>query len=200
MSYHVANVAYQLLTDPNTYKNIEGRLGLAVTHFPFTHTRHWSWHSNDELMECIIASCHMPIYCEALASFKGRIVVDGAYSVSGHDFVHGDETLFVGIDPHAEITRHLTQTQMIYPPQNDEEYYALSKTGYEAMMNWDGKMKQKVGKRFPNYPMIVVMWPLRIMQSIWDFAKYYVSLIILFVLSKIFPHKTHSSHLHKEKL
>lgn len=38
----------------------------------------------------------------------GELVVDGAYGFSGEDLPHGDATLYVGIDPHAEVTRILT--------------------------------------------------------------------------------------------
>lgn len=35
--------------------------------------------------------------------------------MAGTDLPHGDSTLFVGVDPHAEITRDLTVTQMLVP-------------------------------------------------------------------------------------
>ena len=32
---------------------------------------------------------------------------------TGTDLLHGDATLYVGIDPHAEITRTFTYTEMV---------------------------------------------------------------------------------------
>lgn len=36
-----------------------------------------------------------------------------SYHVIGTDLLHGDATLYVGIDPHAEITRTFTYTEMV---------------------------------------------------------------------------------------
>lgn len=186
MSCHIADAAYQLLVDPDAYKNIEGKLGVAVTHFPCSYIQHWTWSSNAEIMQCVLASCHMPIYCEGLASFKGRLAVDGAYSVSGHDLVHGNDTLFVGFDPHADITAEITQAQMIYPPSTDEEYMKLYHSGYNSMINWNGVMKEKVGKRHPNYIMVWVMWPLRFLQTLWQYVVYILVIIAVLEILEFF--------------
>ena len=42
-------------------------------------------------------------------------MVDGAYGFAGDDLLHGDDTLYVGIDPHAEITRTFTNSEMFFP-------------------------------------------------------------------------------------
>ena len=43
-----------------------------------------------------------------------------AYGMAGADLPHGDSTLFIGIDPHAEITRDLTVAQMLVPVLGEE--------------------------------------------------------------------------------
>ncbi len=66
-------------------------------------------------MNCLTASCHIPLYShQGVDNWKH--VVDGAYGFSGEDLIelHHNDTLFVGIDPQAEVSRGLTYTQMVY--------------------------------------------------------------------------------------
>jgi hypothetical protein len=37
----------------------------------------------------------------------------------------------------------------------------MVQSGYEAMMNWDGRMNKKVGHRLPNYQALYVLWFLK---------------------------------------
>jgi hypothetical protein len=98
---------------PKAYKILEGRCCFGTTQFFSKHRWHLSWESNEDLLECIIASFHIPFYCKRIKSLRGIEVVDGAYGFAGIDLIHGDETLYVGIDPHAEITRHFTNNEMV---------------------------------------------------------------------------------------
>lgn len=106
-----------------------------------------------------------PLYCEELRFVDGRVVIDGAYSLAGTDLPEGDLTLFIGIDPNAEITRTFTARQMLFPLIG-EEYQDIARSGYDAMMKWDGTMKKKVGRRFPNYQALIILWPVRIIELI----------------------------------
>jgi hypothetical protein len=74
-----------------------------------------SWESNEDLLKCVQGSYHIPLYCKKNVGIKGVEVVDGAYGFRGENLPHGDQTLYVGIDPYAEITRSLTNTEMFYP-------------------------------------------------------------------------------------
>ena len=130
---------------------------------------HWSWDSHEDLVDCIHGSMSFPLYCEELRFVNGAVVVDGAYSFAGTDLPEGDNTLFIGIDPNAEITRTFTQRQMLFPLVG-EEYEDIARSGYDAMMKWDGKMKKKVGVRFPNYQALLVLWPIRIIELILFFV------------------------------
>lgn len=99
--------------DPLSYKKIEGRCCFGTTAFFSQHRWHVSWESNEDLIQCILCSFHIPFYCKAVKPIHGELVLDGAYGLAGVDLIHDDETLFVGIDPHAEITRKLTAMQMV---------------------------------------------------------------------------------------
>lgn len=126
---------------------------------------HWSWESTEDLVNCMHGSMSFPLYCEEMRFVNGGVVLDGAYSMAGTDFPEGDNTLFIGIDPNAEITRTFTNRQMLFPLIG-EEYEDIARSGYDAMMKWDGTMKKKIGKRFPNYPALTLLWSVRIIELI----------------------------------
>jgi hypothetical protein len=109
-----------------------------------------------------------PIYFEELRFVNGKIVLDGAYSIAGSDLPEGDKTLFIGIDPNAEIIRTFTNRQMLFPLVG-EEYQDIFRTGYDAMMKWDDTMKKKVGTRFLNYQALTILWIARIFELIFLF-------------------------------
>ena len=94
-------------------------------------------------------------------------MLDGAYGIAGHDLPHHDETLFVGIDPHAEITRSFTFRQMFFPSLGDD-YADIVRSGYDEMMRWDGRMLRKVGSRTANFTALKVLWVLKIFEIIVD--------------------------------
>jgi hypothetical protein len=99
--------------DPMSYKKIEGRCCFGTTAFFSKHRWHVSWESNEDLIQTIICSFHIPFYCKNVQLIHGELLIDGAYGFAGVDLIHDDETLFVGIDPHAEITRTFTQKEMV---------------------------------------------------------------------------------------
>ena len=147
------------------HKDLRGRFGLGTTEFFSRHVWHWSWESHEDLVNCIHGSMSFPLYCEELRFVNGSVVLDGAYSFAGTDLPEGDNTLFIGIDPNAEITRTFTNRQMLFPLVG-EEYRDIAQTGYDAMMKWDGVMKKKVGVRFPNYQALSILWVVRVIELV----------------------------------
>lgn len=105
--------ALRSVLDPLAHKKLEGKCCIGSTAFFSRHRWHVSWDSLEDLVECATASIHIPFYCRRMKSFRGDQVVDGAYGFAGIDLTHGDETLYVGIDPHAEITRTYTYAEMV---------------------------------------------------------------------------------------
>ena len=53
----------------------------------------------------------------------------------GTDLPHENNSLFVGIDPHAEITRLFTNTEMFYPPDSIS-FENMKKSGVVAFNEW----------------------------------------------------------------
>jgi len=154
-----------LLEDPMSYKLVEGKCGFGTTAFFAMHRWHLCWNDNEDLLECIQGSCHIPLYCRKVDRIQGIEIVDGAYGFSGENLPHGDDTLYVGIDPHAEITREFTNAEMCFPSVG-EDFNRMVESGYQAFKQWNGVMNKKVGKRLPNYQALVVLWTLKLVELI----------------------------------
>jgi hypothetical protein len=151
--------------NPMSYKELNGKCCFGTTSLFSKHRWHISWASNEDLLYTAISSLHIPLLCKANKRIKSTHVLDGAYSFCGKCLPHGDDTLYVGIDPHAEITRTFTNTEMLYPPEL-ETYEKMVETGYRAFLEWDGRLHKKVGYRQPNYEALSVLWPMKIMEVI----------------------------------
>eukprot|EP01033_Poteriospumella_lacustris_P009843 gene9843-7046_t len=156
----------EMLAHPLDFKRLEGRLCLGATYFFSRHRWHVSWVDNEDLVACVRRSCHIPFYCQRDDGLRGELVVDGAYGFSGTDLPHGDATLYVGIDPHAEITRTLENRQMMAPVVG-EEFEAIVRSGYDQFMRWDGQLNRKVHHRLPNYQALYVLWTLKVVEFFW---------------------------------
>ena len=113
-SYYMEEVLRDMIdSEPLAYRILQGKCCFGTTAFFSKHRWHISWHSNEDLIESIKCSYHVPFYCKNINLLRGEIVLDGAYGFAGVDLVHDDDTLFVGIDPHAEITRLFTNAEMV---------------------------------------------------------------------------------------
>jgi hypothetical protein len=179
-----------LLDDPLAYKKLEGRCCFGTTEFFAKHRWHVSFVDNEDLISCVQASYHIPFYCQLNKGIKGVHVVDGAYGFSGVNLPHGDDTLYVGIDPHAEITRTFTYPQMFLPAVG-REYDDMVLSGYEAFRLWDGvTMIKKVGSRTPNYSALYGLWTLKVLEvliyGLIDFFWFILSFVMsLFGISRL---------------
>jgi hypothetical protein len=151
--------------DERAYQKLEGRFSTATTSFPFEHRRHYSWTDNEDLAACVLGSLHVPLYCSRIKPYKGVHILDGAYSLCGTHLPDGDRTLFIGIDPNAEITRELTLMQMCFPCVG-KEYDDMVESGYRAALEWDGQYKPKCGIRHANKQVLSILWPLKFIEML----------------------------------
>jgi hypothetical protein len=177
-------IEQMLVEEKNALRRLEGRASFGTTTFPFNHTWHVNWENEEDFMNCINGSMHIPFYTKRNDKIKGKIVIDGAYGFKGNDLFHGDDTLYVGIDPHAEVTRTFTYTEMFFP-STGAAYDDIKKSGYDAMIDWNGKMNKKCGHRVPNYSALYVLWFLSFFENLWIFLEvsvYYLLLAILYPL------------------
>lgn len=70
------------------------------------------------LRNCAVTLCFSLLVINSLevSSFLNGISLLLHTFIIGTDLLHGDDTLYVGIDPHAEITRTFTYTEMVREP------------------------------------------------------------------------------------
>jgi len=107
--------------DPQAYQKLQGKFYCGSTEYFDRHRWHTSWASNADLLDTLRGSIHIPFYCHSQAGpLCGSNCVDGAYGFAGADLLYGDRTLFIGIDPHAEVTRSFTNAEMLYPALGEE--------------------------------------------------------------------------------
>ncbi len=192
-----SNLREILAKDDEVYRKIEGIVAIGTTQWYSKHAWHVSWEDNEDLMRTIAGSYHVPFYCHLNHKLHGVHVLDGAYGFAGHDLKHGDQTLYVGIDPHAEITRHFDYTEMFFPPQG-QAYTDIVGSGYDATKEWMSKgsnLNKKVGVRggpayrTPNWEALRFLWAAKIMEIVWYHYR-------LQVLVMIIAYLLLSGHLH----
>lgn len=170
-----------LLQDEMAFKLLEGRCCFGTTEFFSKHRWHVSWKDNEDLVYTACGSCHIPFYCQRNVGIKDTLIVDGAYGFAGKDLPHGDDTLYIGIDPNAEVTRLFTNDQMMYPVIG-REYEEVVKSGYDAFMVWNGTYTPKVGVRVPNYQALYVLWTLKIFEYFWHHIEYVLLYLYIMML------------------
>lgn len=154
------------LEDENAYTKVNNKLSIGITTFPLAHKRLWSWESNMELRQCLIASMYLPMYCAPIDLIHGAYVMDGGFSFCGKHFHHGNQTLFIGIDQNAEISIDMSLYEMAFPMVN-KKYDDIVFKGWNALKQWDGIYKDKTNNRKKNWSGII-LWPLK---AISDFRR-----------------------------
>ncbi len=170
--------------NPMAFKLLEGRCCFGTTQFFSKHNWHISWMDNEDLVETACGSCHIPFYCQRNFGIKEALIVDGAYGFAGKDLPHGNNTLYVGIDPNAEITRGFTYSQMMFPMVS-KDYEDCAQSGYDAFMAWDGTLYDyKVQRRRPNNEMLVILWTTKFFEYLYHqlgFALNFILLVLSFM-------------------
>jgi hypothetical protein len=52
---------------------------------------------------------------------------------------------------------------MVFPPV-DQDYDELVLSGYRAALSWDGTYKTKIGTRFANVQVLLMLWPIKFLE------------------------------------
>ena len=60
--------------------------------------------------------------------------------------------------------------QMLFPPVG-RDYDDLVQSGYDAMISWDGKYKTKIGTRFANTSVLLMLWPIKFLEVFITFVE-----------------------------
>ena len=149
---------------PEAFALVRDRLSIGVTVYPFAHEWKTGWRSNEELLDTILASMHIPLYNpNTNPYFLGNDLIDGAFSMHGEALVHGDHTLSVGFSSFSDVTSIMTLDQQLLPHVG-EDFTELVSDGYRSFNAWNGVLKQKVGRWRPKHLILRVMWLCRVFE------------------------------------
>ena len=156
--YLDAYVEKLLQQRPNVYKEIEGKFMCGRTKHFAQYEVSKEWVNNADLAKTLKASYNIPLYCTRCEPVEGEQYVDGAFGMDADLLPHGDGTLFVGLNKStADINANISNFDCLIPDIG-EKYDRLFKLGYDAMYDWDGKLKDKIGVHIPNYAALVFCW------------------------------------------
>ena len=162
------------LKDPDLYKSLNGKVGIGASTFFAKHIWSFEWEDNEDLLSCMMNSFHVPLLCRRNKKINGHEIVDGAYCVAGSDLPHGDRSLYVGDDPHADVSMTFSINQILYASlgENDCDYNAMIQAGYNAFIKWSGVMNKKVGQRKANRTVTALLWVLKCIELIIAFIRW----------------------------
>lgn len=154
------------LKDPLLHETLNGQMCIGHSTFFANHVWKSEWDNVQDLYKCIVDSFNIPFLNNS--KLKSRhACVDGAFVFSGKDLPHGDSTLYVADDPHADIRAHFTSNELIYSNLH-EDFDRLFQKGYAAFMEWDGTYKEKVQARKPKYGIQCFLWFLFLLEKIME--------------------------------
>lgn len=163
-------IDHVLATKSELHQELEGRFQCGTTNAGFAHQWHKKWTTNEELGNCLKASANVPLFCDLCDLVEGNVVLDGSCSFAGHEFPHGNETLFVGVNQtEAEVKYEMSFHRMFFPG-DQIEFNFLFKEGYDAFKKWNGVKKDKVLKIYPNYTIIVLCWVGKYLQFFYEYV------------------------------
>lgn len=91
--YHTEALA-MLLPNGDEYKALNGQLFIGITRFFQKHELISQWESQQDLINTLHASFHIPIYCTHVAPVCGKWSIDGVFSSSSSMLC--DKTISVG--------------------------------------------------------------------------------------------------------
>jgi len=132
--------------EPLLYEKLNGKILIGGSKFFINHIWTSHWNNNEELYSCIKNSFHIPLLVDSNKKINGCHIIDGAFSFSGMDLPHGNESLYVGMNnPCAEIGMNITFSQQLFPSSGQANDYMIKK-GYDAFMKWDATSNQILDK------------------------------------------------------
>jgi len=153
------------LKDKNDYKKVNNKLFVGVTRFFNKSITISNWNNNEELIDTLHASMHIPFYSTYIKSLKSNIMlVDGGFSSTYNKI--DNNTLI--INP-ISINGHITYTISLFKcmiPLNKEKSNELLKSGIDQMVNWDGHYNELPPKIYLSNIIMSLVWIFRFCEEI----------------------------------
>ena len=133
MSKYHTQILNKILSNPDDYKKVNNKLHIGITTYPNKHLVVNNWNSNQELINDLHCSFHIPFYCTYNAKKDNKNVLDGALSVNLGDFPRN--SILIGMNERHDIYSNLTIKDCTYPLLNDKLDNAI-KDGYNKTINY----------------------------------------------------------------
>ena len=155
------------------YKKLNGKLFVGVTSFYGELVLISNWNSNQELIDTLHASSHIPYYCgNYINKIRDKKYIDGGYSFKDYSFLP-DKTLKIGVwnkDIYdIKLTPTLSFTNSRKP--NLHYYYWIKEKGYKQLLNWNEEFisikKSKGQRKFKKHIRLSTAWLLRSTEYIF---------------------------------
>ena len=162
--YHI-QMLNKIIKNKDDYKKLNNRLYIGVTYFIDKYELISEWNNNQELIDTLHASFHIPFYCSYIKKINNRMAIDGAFGKTYQKF--SEPTLVINqCTDIGDITcKPPLSLKDCYKPGNETTYKYIFYKGYMAMNNWDNIYKTyPIIKKYKLF--ILLMWLLRYMESL----------------------------------
>lgn len=152
----------KMLTHKNDYKKVNGKLFIGLNNFYKKFYVKNKWSCNQDLIECMHASFHIPYYCTYKKKIDNKIAIDGA--IGKPYFKIDNETLIISCrceknQAHITCQPKLEYRDVIKPDLL--KYKKIKNNGYVQTMNWDGIYKPLVKDKKGYHIQTMIYWLLR---------------------------------------
>ena len=169
----------ELLKNKDDYLKINGKLHIVITKFFQKTIIVNNWYSNDDVINTIHASTHIPFYCTNIESLKYSLTIDGGFSMP---ICKLDENT-ITISPVNNLcdiypNKLLTIKNCLFPMKKLERKYAIN-LGYNDIINYK-KRKKNIKSENIFFKIVIkclfklflsMIWILRILEDIFKFVK-----------------------------
>jgi hypothetical protein len=140
MSKYHTQIFNKILSNPDDYKKVNNKLHIGITTYPDKHLVVNNWNSNEELINDLHCSFHIPFYCTYNAKIDNKKVLDGALSVDLGNFPRN--SILIGMNKMHDIYSNLTTKDCIYPLLSDKLENTIE-DGYNKTINYSHFIHKK---------------------------------------------------------
>ena len=179
MSNYHRYILNKHIIDSNTYKKLNNRLFIGVTFFSNNYKIYSNWNNNQELIDTLQSSFHIPGYCNYLCKVNNKIAIDGGF---------GDE--YYKIHPDTVVINPCTKNGDIYCNPSISTTFSLYPSIHKINLYFnkgymDGKKyifkKKKYSKELLPWYLIYIFWVIRYLQEIkFKYILFFILLCIIF--------------------
>lgn len=174
--YH-SIVLSDILLDINDYKKVNNKLFIGVTYFFNKNILISNWENNEELINTLHASMHIPFYCTYKKLLKlNQIAIDGSFS-NTYNKIDSNTLIINPLSNNGHICNNISLLKCLAPLDNKKSNQ-LIKIGINQIKIWNGHYKKLESNVSFSNLIIIIVWILRFCEEI---SFYYIIYFIGFI-------------------